>query len=140
MRDRVLVRLGFMLLLLITLACNAFAGQRGAGLPPPPNATITPVALASPTFPALAPTVTLPAEATPSENQARVRILVDLNIRSGPGVNFERVGFLLRNDRAVVIGRDPVSGWWHIECPPDAEGETCWVSGGTQYTLPEPAE
>ena len=40
----------------------------------------------------------------------------------------------------VVIGRDPISGWWHIECPPDAEGETCWVSGGTQYTLPEPAE
>jgi len=142
MRDRALVWFGFLWLLAATLACNAFAGQPDA-LPPPPLPT-TALTAAAPVGgatvgPGLAPTATLPGVATPAPGQGIVRILVDLNVRAGPGVGFRRVGFLLRDATAVVLGRDEASGWWRIECPPDADGDVCWVSGGTRFTRPEAA-
>jgi hypothetical protein len=137
MRDRMVVAWGLIVLLFTTLACNAFAGRPDSSLPPPPNPTIAPTAEAPVILPGLAPTATLPGDPTAATAQGFVRILIDLNIRSGPGVRFERVGFLLKDERAVVIGRDPESGWWKIQCPPDAEGSECWVSGGAQYTFPE---
>jgi hypothetical protein len=140
MRDKVIIGWGAVLLLILTLACNAFAGRPDSSLPPPPNPTALPSTATPPDQPELAPTATLPGELTPTEGQGFVRILVDLNIRSGPGVGFERVGFLLRDERAAVLGRDPQSGWWRIQCPPDAEGEECWVSGGAQFTRPESGE
>jgi hypothetical protein len=146
MRDRT-VLWGMIIVAATMLACNAFAGQRDPLLPPPPSpaagsATITSTTTGSTTtaptsLPGLAPTVTLPALATPAEGQRFVRVLVDLNIRAGPGVRFDRVGFLLRDERVRVLGRDPQSGWWRIECPPDADGTECWVSGGSQFTRPE---
>jgi Tol biopolymer transport system component len=66
-------------------------------------------------------------------------MLVDLNVRSGPSVQFDRVSFLLEDDTARVLGRDPESGWWKIECPPDADGDECWVSGGAQFTVVQSA-
>ena len=33
-----------------------------------------------------------------------MRVLVDLNVRAGPGVGYERVGFLLRDETAVILG------------------------------------
>lgn len=139
MRDRSVMWWAILVLLFSTIACNAFAG-RTESLPPPPIPTALPAPGTPSSQPGLAPTATLPAEATPGEPQGSVRILVDLNIRSGPGVRFERVGFLLKDQRAVVIGRDEPSGWWRIECPPDAEGSICWVSGGSQFTLLESGE
>lgn len=125
----------------VTLACNAFAGQPDALFPVPPvltpeeSAPVSPGSGADP-----APTVTLPAEATVPVDGPAVRILVDLNVRGGPGVQFPRVGFLLGGDTAAVIGRDPNSGWWQIQCPSEASSSECWVSGGSQYTrlLAEP--
>lgn len=135
-RDRIIVGLGLMFLLLTTLACNAFAG-RVTTLPPPPTPATRPVETVTADPPGLAPTVTLPPDAPLEEVDGFVRILVDLNIRSGPGVRFERVGFLLRDERVAVIGRDGQSGWWRIQCPTDIVGTECWVSGGSQFTLLE---
>lgn len=136
MHDRAVVWWGILFLLLSTLACNAFAG-RVDSLPPPPVPTALPAPSALPSQPGLAPTATLPGEPTPGESQGIVRILVDLNIRSGPGVRYGRVGFLLRDEHAVVIGRDDQSGWWKIQCPPASEAAECWISGGSQFTLLE---
>lgn len=137
MKDRAVIGWAIILWLSLTLACNAFAGRPSSTLPPPPNPMATqPIAEPSP-LPGLAPTVTLPSDPTPAPAQGTVRILVDLNIRSGPGVRFDRVGFLLKDERAVVVGRDETSGWWLIECPPAADGPECWVSGGSQFTLLE---
>ena len=137
MKDRAMIGWAILLWVSFTLACNAFAGRPSSTLPPPPNPTAThPVAEPS-SLPGLAPTVTLPSDPTPAPAQGTVRILVDLNIRSGPGVRFDRVGFLLKDERAVVLGRDEASGWWLIECPPEAGGAECWVSGGSQFTLLE---
>lgn len=125
-------------LLLVSLACNAFAGEPAPLLPPPPGLTTT-VPLTPPsTIPGLAPTVTLPATAVPLDpldpNTPQLRALVDLNIRSGPSVQYNRVGFLRQGQSARIIGRNADTGWWRIQCPPPADGEQCWVSGGAQYT------
>lgn len=140
MKDRVVIGWAILFVMLLTLACNAFAGRPSSTLPPPPNPTATQPAAEPSPLPGLAPTVTLPSDPTPAPAQGTVRILVDLNIRSGPGVRFDRVGFLLKDERAVVRGQDEASGWWLIECPPAADGDECWVSGGSQFTLLESAE
>ncbi len=136
------------LLVLASLACNAFAGEPKPGLllPPPGGTAVLP----TPSGLNIAPTVTLPAQSAPATNTAvvpanpngapTVRMLVDLNIRSGPGVQFTRVGFLSKGETAVIIGRHAATGWWRIQCPPLADGTSCWVSGGPQYSAATGAE
>ena len=86
----------------------------------------------------LAPTATLPGAqptAASGDGSPTVRVLVDLNVRSGPGVQYNRVGFLLANANAPLIGRDPNTGWWKITCPASITIATeCWISGGAQYS------
>jgi uncharacterized protein YraI len=57
---------------------------------------------------------------------------VNLNIRSGPGVIYEVVGWLPYQQTATVIGRNVDSSWWQIEYL----GVTGWVSG--IYTALQP--
>ncbi len=139
MRDRTIVWLGLLLLALTTLACNAFAGVAQPTLPPPPLVLPSPATAGGTAAPGIAPTATLPGEGTTASGQGTLRVLVDLNVRAGPGVGYERVGFLLRDETAVILGRDPAGGWWKIVCPAPAEGSECWVSGGEQYTRAENA-
>lgn len=145
MQDRVTILVAGVLLVFATLACNAFAGQPDNLLPVPPALTPAqddPDATGNPA--GVAPTATLPPDATIPLNGPLVQILVDLNVRGGPGVQFPRVGFLLGGDTVTAIGRDPASGWWQIQCSPEIDASECWVSGGAQYTrllgeLPTPA-
>ncbi len=127
-----------------SLACNAFAGnvEPEFELPPPTFVTtLTPgTPAAEATVPGAAPTVTLPGTGTQvAENTAVpitgpfATVLVDLNVRTGPGVQYDRVGFLLQGDSVPIIGRDPLSGWWKIQCPVTLTGPDCWISGGAQY-------
>lgn len=135
-------------LILTALACNAFAGDVEPPVPPPPSGVPDeaggPTPGASPDDLGVAPTATLEGEdgtavaETPTD--VTVRMLVDLNVRNGPSVQFDRVGFLLQDTTARVIGRDPESGWWKIECPADADGDQCWVSGGAQFTVAQGGE
>jgi uncharacterized protein YgiM (DUF1202 family) len=128
-------------LVLVSLACNAFAGTPQSPLLPPPGLTAVP---ATPSGNTLAPTVTLPGQSAPvtgtavapfpNDGQPTVRMLVDLNIRSGPSVQYARVGFFLAGDQAIITGRHAASGWWRVQCPPLADGPDCWVSGGAAYT------
>lgn len=132
------------LLFLATLACNAFAGETEPAISvPPPAVTVTDgTAVPDEDTPVanIAPTATLPGD---SENEGTavangnpfVTILVDLNIRSGPGVIYDRLGFFLKDSTTQVLGQDPVSGWWLVACPSDIAAPQCWVSGGSQYTL-----
>ncbi|MCP4426587.1 MAG: hypothetical protein GY803_19005 [Chloroflexi bacterium] len=130
------------LLILSSLACNAFAGnssEPSLELPPPPI-TETDIALTPDGELGLAPTATLPsadptdAPLVDPEGNPLLEALVDVNIRTGPGVQYDRDGFLFAGETVRAIGRDPVSGWWKIECPGRSTGRECWVSGGAQYT------
>ncbi len=130
-RDRAVV-VTIIALILISLACNAFAGNLEP-LPPPPTTAVETSANGDPLDPAA--TVTLPALSALATGS--VTVLVDLNIRSGPGVEYDRVGFLLKDDVVPVLGVHPETGWWKIECPEIASGSECWLSGGDQYTRAE---
>lgn len=122
-------------LILTSLACNAFAGNPEPP-PPPPTTAVEDGLNGTTTGPAA--TVTVPA-LTPLLT-SKVTVLVDLNIRSGPGVKYDRVGFLLKDEWVPVIGVNEDSGWWKIECPDIVSETECWVSGGEQYTRAENIE
>ena len=127
-RHRVLW-LTLVFLILTSLACNAFAGNQRPAIGPPPTplieATVT-------TSSEMAATATLTGDG--QGITAKVTMLVDLNVRSGPGVQYDRVGFLLEDDEAAVIGMHQESGWWLIECPDNVAEAQCWISGGEEYT------
>ncbi len=132
-------------LVVTSLACNAFAGnvEPEFELPPPTFVTtLTPgTAEGEATVPSAAPTVTLPGTGTQVAGNTAVPItgpfatvLVDLNVRAGPGVQYDRVGFLLQGESVPIVGRDPLSGWWKIQCPANVtDSADCWISGGAQY-------
>ena len=131
--------LAISLLILSSLACNAFAGEIEPGLTLPPPAAVTEATATPGAALDLAPTATLPGGATEAPlvdatGRPLLEALVDVNVRTGPSVQYVRDGFLFAGEAARVLGRDPASGWWKIECPGRSEGSECWVSGGTQYT------
>ena len=132
------------MLFMATLACNAFAGETEPAISvPPPLVTLengTAVPGEDAPIADIAPTATLPGESGGDETAVAsgtpiVTVLVDLNIRSGPGVVYDRLGFFLRDSTAQVLGQDPTSGWWLVACPSEISAPQCWVSGGSQYTL-----
>ena len=125
MRRQSALWLTISVLFLSSLACNAFAGNLEPAPLPPTAVSITPL----PTSDFIA-TETLPGET----DEPQVEMLIDLNIRSGPGVQYDRLGFLLAGETVPVEGVDPESGWWKISCPINVAGPQCWVSGGEQYT------
>ena len=49
-----------------------------------------------------------------------------VNIRSGPGLDYEVIGTLNPNTIMPIIGRNADASWWQIEI---ANGTTGWVSG-----------
>lgn len=63
-------------------------------------------------------------------NPTAVVVVDRLNVRSGPGTNFNRVGAVTRGDALVVTGQVNSCGWLQITTPDGVEG---WVSGNSQY-------
>jgi uncharacterized protein YraI len=49
-----------------------------------------------------------------------------VNIRSGPGLNYNVIGTLSANTAMPVVGRNANGSWWQIKTPDDAKG---WVAG-----------
>ena len=129
MLDRRALWLTIAMLILVSLACNAFAGNRQTALAPAP----TPIdGITAITTTEMVATVTLPGQSP--DSTATVSILIDLNVRSGPGVQYDRVGFLLKGDSAPIVGVHQETGWWKIECPALSDESQCWISGGEQYS------
>lgn len=74
-----------------------------------------------------------PPANTPTPSIPSVTALGDLNIRSGPGIEYDVVGFMRRGDSALVVGTTAVN-WWKIECPDHITSAECWVSGDPRYS------
>lgn len=142
------------LLLFSLLAITACGGGEPAAEPTPeaqaPEVQ-TVVVVATPT-PAPAATVdeTVPEEAAAADapvleapaaaaSDPTMTTLTDLNVRTGPGINYPIVGYLRSGSSARIIGKSPSGYWWKIECPPGA-GSECWASAGTQYSAATNAE
>ncbi|MFQ5436267.1 MAG: hypothetical protein ACE5FD_15485 [Anaerolineae bacterium] len=75
--------------------------------------------------------------AVPGGGDPVITTITDLNVRSGPGVVYDRVSFLLEGESARVLGVDPATNWYKIECP-DRAGNLpeCWVSGSDKFVTP----
>ncbi|BCX02314.1 MAG: hypothetical protein KatS3mg053_0252 [Candidatus Roseilinea sp.] len=63
----------------------------------------------------------------------QVAALVNLNIRSGPGLRYHIVGMLRPGHRVTVTGLSDDYNWWRIRCP---WGGVCWVSANPYYSKP----
>lgn len=133
-RERILLWT-ILILALVALACNAFAGAVEPALPQPQATAVAPEANdgVSPATAAPVATATLSGDAS-LDSGAAVTVLVDLNVRSGPGVEYDRVGFLLAGATAPILGNSVAGDWWQIECPADVTGSTCWISAGEQFS------
>lgn len=55
-----------------------------------------------------------------------------LNIRSGPGTNYERLGSLGKGDQVVVIGQYNNCDWLNVQTRDEVTG---WISGNERYVL-----
>lgn len=47
-----------------------------------------------------------------------------INIRTGPGTNYESVGTLAQGTSCTINGRDPDNTWWQVQC---TTGLTGWI-------------
>lgn len=89
---------------------------------PSPTMTHTPVPTATPLPTATPEPTAIPATATPAPPSI-VAGADGVNVRSGPGTNFTRLGYLDPGAQAQVIGR--YSDWWQILY----DGAPGWVFG-----------
>jgi|GEM_PF-886660 len=163
MRNKQITILILILIALLSAAC--VPGSLGGAeilpaISPGETAGATPVAVsASPTSavtttPAAAETSTagMPATGTtattvPAATATPIQVLttevqyvmglVDLNLRSGPGLAHQVVGWMTHGQIAPVTGMSSDGNWWQLDCPSN-NASYCWVSAGSQYTQPEP--
>ncbi len=128
-----------------TLAAMATPTSQ-AGIPVTGNESPTPTAIViAPTATqAASPTLTSTATANviSSTAVAQVSVSVATNCRTGPGITYDRVGFLDVGQVAEVVGRNANTNYWVIRNP-NGSGGTCWLWGqfatvtGNISTLPE---
>jgi hypothetical protein len=64
-----------------------------------------------------------------------VMALDDVNVRSGPGLDYAVEGLVFDGQVARVSGRSADGQWWRIVCTQDASG-FCWISADPQWTQP----
>ena len=85
----------------------------------------------------LPPATVVPVTPAPGEPVVIVTAPDGVNIRSGPGTEYEVIGILPQNTQAPLIGRSADGQWWvvAIQAAPDGQG---WVAAA--YVRAENAE
>ncbi|BCX03978.1 MAG: hypothetical protein KatS3mg053_1916 [Candidatus Roseilinea sp.] len=97
---------------------------------PTPEPTLEPTLEPSPVEASAATTVPTPSPTT----TPGVTVVNDfVNLRAGPGTNYDLVGRLNQGRTARVIGKSSDGRWWQVS----VEGRTVWVSG--QFVQPNDA-
>jgi uncharacterized protein YraI len=68
------------------------------------------------------------ASAAQSEQVSSAQLVAPgaVNIRSGPGLNYNVIGTLSANTAMPIVGRTANGSWWQIKTPDDGRG---WVAG-----------
>ncbi|MFN8458755.1 MAG: SH3 domain-containing protein, partial [Anaerolineae bacterium] len=121
-------------------ALTATATEQVAEVAPTTTSRSTPTeapaaATATPTVTATLPPETtetpIPtATATTAPVQAEI-IAAGLNVREGPGMNYNSIGTVAKGDTLTVIGLSADSNWLQIVT---AKDQTGWISNQAQYT------
>ena len=96
--------------------------------PQPPTATNTPPPTPTESAPATpTPTVTVtdraPAAMEPPATDASVTVLGEMNIRSGPGTDYDVVGEAIAGEEFPITGKNSEGDWWRI----DFQGQPGWI-------------
>lgn len=112
---------------------QATAAAQAAVNPQQPAPTDTPVQQAA-----------QEATATPVPTEAAVTVSSAMNVRGGPGTNYNVIGSANAGQRFVVTGKNPAGDWWQI----NFNGQAGWVfsqlvtaenTGGVQVAANIPA-
>lgn len=64
---------------------------------------------------------------TPEGPRAVLEAIINVNIRTGPGMSYQKIGLLKKGETAEIIGRDPEGYWWAIRVPEAPNGQG-WVA------------
>ena len=88
----------------------------------PPLPLPTETTAATPT-PAIAATEPSPTEIAPPTSDAKVTVLGEMNIRSGPSTEYEVVGDAVAGEEFAITGKNEDGNWWQI----DFRGESGWI-------------
>jgi uncharacterized protein YgiM (DUF1202 family) len=80
------------------------------------------------------PTLPVDMNAYPT-NVKYVMALQDVNIRSGPGMQFRILSYVAEGQTAKVNGVSANGNWWRVICPDDTIG-SCWISALASLTKP----
>lgn len=124
---------------LILLALGALACSLPSALAPAtPTAepSATPLPLTATPIPPTATATTAATEAASATPELAVWITADggsLNIRRGPGTEYNVVGFLTRGSRAAALGKNEDGDWLYIEVP-GKPGTFGWVSATSTFS------
>jgi len=59
----------------------------------------------------------------------------DVRMRTGPGTQFNVIGWIAAGQTAKVTGVNSNGSWWRVICPDDRVG-SCWVSADPSLTKP----
>ncbi len=128
------------LLALTSLACRLGEVGTAQTIDLPPTLAVTPLdgeATIEPGQP-IAATATL--SANPGQpGVPTMTTKVDLNVRRGPGTDYDIVIALRAGESAQIVGRSPNSNWWKIVCPSGYSGE-CWSSAKDPYSFATDAQ
>lgn len=85
---------------------------------------LEPIATPVPQAPTETP-ATLPDTPTPESTPFAISSGdFNVNIRSGPGVDFPRIGKLLKGEGMAVVGKTANGEWWQVCC---VDGQSGWV-------------
>lgn len=130
--SKALALIALTLMLLLPAACGRGEAQSAQDDPatirdPKPTFTPTPAQAIAQVAPTVAPAVPQapPTPAAPVPTGAKVIISDPLvNVRSGPGLDFEVVTIAERGQEFDILTRDQLGEWWEICC---VEGESVWV-------------
>jgi hypothetical protein len=99
-------------------------------LPSPTALIVTPdTATPMPVAPTEAPTTAAPTAETPAPSGPSITVDTNLNVRTGPGTNYDRVGVLQEGTTVDIIGRNASSSWWQIPFA-DGPGGKGWIADG----------
>ena len=80
--------------------------------------TLTPI----PHLPTSTPTRPRPT-ATPTPATPYITTTRSMNIRGGPGTNYDVVGYATEGEELIVTGKNADGNWWRI----DFEGQDAWI-------------
>ncbi len=81
--------------------------------------------------PTVTPTLETPTATVPGSPSLTTQ--TDLNVRAGPGIQYDLLGLLPTGTTVEVIGRSGDQQWWQIRFSPAADG-IGWVSADPAYS------